>query len=202
MKVSRKARWVLLCRRKPTPQFKIQNLKFKISRIRRANPRSDFSVTLTLFNSQGILMSRVPESKPALIRRGGATERSGCPARAGRSVEQFAPTRGYSSVGRAPALHAGGQRFKSAYLHNVAAAGTLFCFHRRKTFRRKLHCVIASLLSRQSVKRFVGEDERRSGAEFAGIPPYPGAKPSEAGSHRKRRDDGASEHSPEGGCEV
>ena len=28
-------------------------------------------------------------------------------------------TRGYSSAGRAPALHAGGQRFDPAYLHQV-----------------------------------------------------------------------------------
>ena len=31
--------------------------------------------------------------------------------------------RGISSVGRAPALHAGGQRFNSAILHNFINAG-------------------------------------------------------------------------------
>ena len=69
-------------------------------------------------------LKKIPvlKSKPSeagLIWRGGARERRGAFRESGkRNRANFATTtRGFSSVGRAPALQAGGHRFESDYLH-------------------------------------------------------------------------------------
>ena len=54
-------------------------------------------------------------------------------------------SRGYSSVGRAPALQAGGQEFESLYLHHDVAASLLVCriFYKKNTaslYRLPLLC--------------------------------------------------------------
>ena len=61
--------------------------------------------------------SRGPPRNKVSWGKGAVTERSGTRACTGRAEAQSTATWGCSSVGRAPALQAGGQEFESLHLH-------------------------------------------------------------------------------------
>ena len=63
-------------------------------------------------------------------------------------------SRGYSSVGRAPALQAGGQEFESLYLHHDVAASLLVCRIFYKKIR--LHFIGCRSFVPQNLSGFAG----------------------------------------------